>query len=151
VSVCDLYRDAILEHYRRPRNRGALERPDRRAALYNPLCGDEIAIDLRLEGDRVAACRFHGHGCSISQASASMLAERVTGERAGDALALAAHVRALLRGEAVAAEVLARLGDLAALRGVAQFPVRAKCALLAWNALERALRGEVGRAVFRDA
>jgi nitrogen fixation NifU-like protein len=141
VSIDELYQALILDHYRRPRNRGPLAGAERAAELYNPLCGDEIGVEVRFEGDRIAECRFHGQGCSISQASASMMTERVCGLRSEEALGLVARVRAMMRGEPAE-----DLGELAALRGVIEFPVRIKCATLAWSALEAALEGRTGKA-----
>jgi nitrogen fixation NifU-like protein len=152
-GAAELYQELILDHYRRPRNRGRIlggpQEPGevRTAELANPLCGDEVALTVLLSDGRVADCRFEGVGCAISMASASMLTERVKGLAAAEAVDLAAKVRALARGEgggddggepdgAAAPE---RLGPLAALAGVARFPVRVRCALLAWDALERAL------------
>lgn len=130
----DLYREIILDHYRSPRHKGRVEDPDISARGYNPLCGDDIEITLRLDGGRIKAVAFDGHGCSISQASASMLTEAVSGKPLAEALELAASVRAMFTGEA---EVdLESLGDLEALQGVNRYPVRIKCATLAWNALQ---------------
>ena len=129
----DLYREIILDHYRSPRHKGRVEDPDISARGYNPLCGDDIEITLRLDGDRIDEVAFDGHGCSISQASASMLTEAVAGKRLGDALELAASVRAMFTGGEIDLE---SLGDLEALQGVNRYPVRIKCATLAWNALQ---------------
>ena len=130
----DLYREIILDHYRTPRHKGRVEDPDITARGYNPLCGDDIEITVRLNEGRIDAVAFDGHGCSISQASASMLTEAVTGKQLSEALDLATSVRAMFTGEA---EVDPEsLGDLEALQGVKRYPVRIKCATLAWNALQ---------------
>lgn len=130
----DLYREIILDHYRSPRHKGRIEDPDISARGYNPLCGDDIEITVRLDNGRIEAVAFNGHGCSISQASASMLTEAVTGKQLTEALDLAASVRAMFTGET---EIdLESLGDLEALQGVNKYPVRIKCATLAWNALQ---------------
>ncbi len=134
-----LYQQLILEHYRRPRNRGTLEAPDVEVRMNNPTCGDEIVLQLRLRDGVVESVRFAGQGCSISQASASMMAQRLEGKRLEEADALAARFREMLHGSAEAAGDKA-LGDLRALAGVARFPVRVRCAMLAWNALEEAER-----------
>ncbi len=149
MGLEDLYQELILDHYRRPRNRGALGAEGggvvRSAALVNPLCGDEIAVALRLvePGGRIADCRFEGVGCSYSIASASLMTERLKGRTIGDARELVREFKAMMRGEGSAdyAEPPqgSRLGDLVALRGVVQFPVRIKCATLAWDALDHAL------------
>ena len=130
----DLYREIILDHYRSPRHKGRIEDPDISARGYNPLCGDDIEITVRLKDGRIDAVAFDGHGCSISQASASMLTEAVIGKPLEDALELAASVRAMFTGEAKLD--LDSLGDLEALQGVNRFPVRIKCATLPWNALQ---------------
>lgn len=143
MSLEALYQEVIMEHYRRPRNRGELPNPSVSVQLDNPLCGDEITLELLLEGGRVADARFRGRGCSISQASASMMTEAVKGKTVEEAEALVSQVHRMLKGDASAAE---GLGDLEALQGVAKFPVRIKCALLAWEALDKGLhrRSEEG-------
>jgi nitrogen fixation NifU-like protein len=139
----DLYREVILEHYRSPRNRGRLDGPDTVGVqLQNPTCGDEIELYLALRGGRVQDARFTGRGCSISMASASMMTEALKGRSVEEAVALSRAFKAMLRGEPPDAG----LGDLVALAGVAQFPVRVKCATLAWNAMLRALDGGAGPA-----
>jgi nitrogen fixation protein NifU and related proteins len=137
MDLNSLYQELILQHYRKPRNRGSLEAPDAEIHMNNPVCGDEIVLHLRLSGDRIEAVRFQGQGCSISQASASMMAQQVEGKSVPEARALAARFLEMMHGSAEAARDRA-LGDLRALAGVAKFPVRVKCALLAWNALEEA-------------
>ena len=134
-----LYQELILDHYRRPRNKGALEQPTHTIALNNPLCGDEIDLQLRVEGDVIQDVRFIGRGCSISQAAASMMTQIVKQKSLVDALALADRVGEMMRGDESAAKDKA-LGDLRALAGVAKFPVRVKCALLPWNALRDAVK-----------
>ena len=134
-----LYQELILDHYRRPRNKGVLEQPTHTIALNNPLCGDEIDLQLRLEGDVIKDVRFIGRGCSISQAAASMMTQIVKEKRLGDALALADRMSAMMHGDQSAAQDKA-LGDLRALAGVAKFPIRVKCALLPWNALRDAVK-----------
>jgi nitrogen fixation protein NifU and related proteins len=127
----DLYREIILDHYRNPRHKAAVERADRSVDASNPLCGDEIDLSFRLQHGSIEAIGFQGRGCSISQASASMLCETVTGMAVDRAAELAEHFRAMLQGDPVSDD----LGDLEALRGVRAYPVRVKCATLAWNAL----------------
>lgn len=135
----DLYREIILDHYKSPKNKGAVDRPDIRAAGKNPLCGDELELTVRLVGDQIDDIKFTGHGCSISQASASILTQQVKGKRLSEAGALVQLVRDMLKGSrAVEPE---ELGDLEALQGVRQFPVRIKCAALAWNALQVGIEG----------
>lgn len=142
----DLYQQLILDHYRKPRNRGALAGADRTVELKNPLCGDEIGVDLKLDGDRIADVRFHGHGCSISQSSASMMTELLKGKTAAQAQELVALFKRMMRNEAGTPDELGeRLGDVVALHGVPRkFAQRIKCATLAWNALQMALEGKTG-------
>ncbi len=134
-----LYQELILDHYRRPRNKGVLEQPTHAIVLNNPLCGDEIELQLRMDGDVIKEVRFIGRGCSISQAAASMMTQIVKDKRLADALALADRMSAMMHGDESAAADKG-LGDLRALAGVAKFPVRIKCALLPWNALKDAVK-----------
>ncbi|CAN5341361.1 SUF system NifU family Fe-S cluster assembly protein [soil metagenome] len=136
-----LYQEVILQHYRKPRNRGEMEDADAEISINNPTCGDEITLQLKLDDDRIADVRFRGHGCSISQASASMMSERLKGASLADAAALQARFTEMLHGDAEAARDKS-LGDLRSLAGVSRFPVRIRCALLAWEALQRAGAGE---------
>ena len=138
--LASLYQELILEHYKHPRNKGALEDADLRAHLNNPTCGDEIWLMLKLDGDRIGEVRFVGEGCSISQAAASMMTQLLTGKSRADAERLAQKFTALMHGDASVAKDK-ELGDLRALAGVAKFPVRVKCALLAFNALDEAFKG----------
>lgn len=132
----DLARETILDHYRRPRRRGELPGASVHVEGVNPVCGDEITLDLAFEGDRLKDLRFGGQGCSISQASASMMAERV----AGADLEEVRRVHQAFRGMLVdGAPPPSDLGDLESLAGVANYPVRVKCALLCWNVLQQGL------------
>ncbi|WP_324717911.1 SUF system NifU family Fe-S cluster assembly protein [Carboxydochorda subterranea] len=133
----DLYREVILDHYRAPRNKGSLEHADASCHLHNPLCGDDITLALAVEGDVIRDARFVGQGCSISQASASMMTEAIKGKTVAEARELIDRFSRLMRGEIAPGE--ADLGDLEALSGVSRFPVRVKCALLAWEALDKDL------------
>lgn len=139
-SLNTLYQEVILDHYRRPRNKGVLETATHSITMNNPLCGDVIELMLRLEGDRIEEARFAGRGCSISQASASMLTGRVTGKSLEEATAIAASFTQLLHGDESLLDDDS-LGDLRALAGVSKFPVRIKCALLGWNCLEELTSG----------
>jgi len=138
-GLAELYQELILDHYRRPRNHGSLEAHTRRVALANPTCGDELELDLLLDGETIADVRFSGHGCSISQASASMMTQLIKGRKLEDARALAVRFSEMMRGSAEAARDKS-LGEARALAGVAKFPVRIKCALLGWNALEESTK-----------
>ena len=129
-----LYQELILDHYRRPRNKGAIERPDAEGAVANPLCGDALSVTVAIDGDRVRAARFAGHGCSISQASASMMTQLVRGKTLAEVAALRRRFSQLLAGDAEAAADPA-LGDARALAGVARYPTRHKCASMGWEAL----------------
>ena len=139
AGLADLYQELILDHYRRPRNRGSLEAYTRRVALANPTCGDELELDLLLDGETIADVRFSGRGCSISQASASMMTQLIKGKKVAEARTLAVRFSQMLHGSAEAARDKS-LGEARALAGVAKFPVRVKCALLGWNALEESTK-----------
>lgn len=146
MSLDDLYRDVILDHYRSPRNRGTLEDADAHAEGFNPLCGDQVSIDLRFDGDTVSAVAISGQGCSISQSSASMMSEAIVGRTRDDIRELVSRFKGMMSIEDGVDPGLdperpgAVLGDLEALQGVKQFPVRIKCANLAWTTLEEALQ-----------
>ena len=138
ARLAALYQELILDHYRRPRNKGRLDAPDAAVVLRNPVCGDEIELQLAFDGDRVREARFVGQGCSISQASASMMTQLVKGKTVEEVRAVKERFRQMILGDREAATD-ATLGDLRALSGVFRFPIRVKCALLAWNALDQGL------------
>jgi len=138
AEIAALYQEMILDHYRRPRNKGALENADASVEMKNPLCGDEITLQVAFGDDGVSDLKFSGRGCSISQASASMMTQLVKGKSAEEIEALRKRFRELVLGDQTAVND-EQLGALRALSGVARFPARVKCALLAWNALETAL------------
>ncbi|MBE3551484.1 MAG: SUF system NifU family Fe-S cluster assembly protein [Kyrpidia tusciae] len=142
MQLDDLYRQVIMDHYQHPRNRGQLEGDAVSVHLHNPTCGDDVTLQLAVDGDVVRDVRFQGVGCSISIASASMMTEAIRGKKLDDALALSDSFHRMIRGEETDSE---GLGDLEALQGVSKFPARVKCALLAWNALERAAEIEKNR------
>ena len=135
MSVEDLYREIILDHYRSPRNKRRGVEGAIAVKHDNPLCGDELHLAVDVRNGELADVAFDGKGCSISQASASMMTEAVQGKTVKDALGLTETIRLMMHGESPAED----LGDLMALEGVAKFPVRVKCALLAWMALKDAL------------
>lgn len=138
APLTSLYQELILEHYRHPRNKGVLSDHTTEAHVSNPVCGDEVRIQIRLRGDRIEEIAFEGQGCSISQASASMMTALVKGRERGEALDLAdLFTDMMLGGERAAPHQ--SLGDLRALEGVSKFPVRIRCALLAFDALRAAL------------
>ena len=143
VSLEDLYKEVILDHYRDPRNKGRLDPHDVALERNNPLCGDEIELFLKFEGDDVQGIAFEGKGCSISQASASMMTEKVKGLSTEDAQALAGSIKRMMAGEEEGDPKV--LEDLVSLKGVVKYPVRIKCALRGWNTLVEALE-EAGKA-----
>lgn len=142
----DLYQQVILDHYRAPRNFGSLEPVSACAEGYNPLCGDKVKIYLRIDGDRVDGVTFEGVGCAISTASASLMTEAVRGLERPQAEALIASFLALMTGDGNGAAGV-DLGKLEVLSGVKDYPVRIKCATLAWHALRAALEGGDSEAV----
>lgn len=139
ANIQAMYQELILDHYRRPRNKGELEGEHKTIAMKNPLCGDEVYLHLSLDGERVSDISFTGRGCSISQAAASMITQAVKGKTADEAEALGERYREMIMGDAAAAQDKS-LGQLRALSGVSKFPARVRCALLAWNALEEGLK-----------
>jgi nitrogen fixation NifU-like protein len=139
AQIGALYQEMILDHYRRPRNKGEIENPDETIVMKNPLCGDEITVQVRYDDDTVADVGFIGRGCSISQASASMMTQLIKGKKRDEIEGLRSRFREMVMGDESAQEDKS-LGSLRALGGVARFPARVKCALLAWNALEEGLK-----------
>ncbi len=137
LSLEELYKEVILDHYRAPRNKGRLDPHDVALERNNPLCGDEIELFLKFEGDDLQGIAFDGKGCSISQASASMMTEKVKGLSTADARAVAESIKRMMAGEEEGDEK--ELEDLVSLKGVTKYPVRIKCALLGWNTLVEAL------------
>jgi nitrogen fixation NifU-like protein len=153
VALQDLYREVILDHYKNPRNQGHLPSADASAQGVNPLCGDEINIELGFEGDTVADVAIDGQGCSISQASASMMSEAIKGKSRAEIEEITSKFRAMMsldEGEELTLDPDrpgALLGDIEALQGVRQYPVRIKCASLSWTTLLEALKGETDATV----
>ena len=145
-----LYAEVILDHNRSPRNWGELPNATRRIEGQNPLCGDRLTLWLDLDGDRIRDVRFVGEGCAISKASASMMTQAVKGKTREEAEVLFEQFHALVTGRSPRAEGQGpraeepSLGSLRAFGGVSRFPVRVKCASLAWHALKGALQGETG-------
>ncbi|HKZ49165.1 MAG TPA: SUF system NifU family Fe-S cluster assembly protein [Thermoplasmata archaeon] len=138
-TAVDLYQEVILDHSRKPRN---FHRPDgttQEAKGHNPLCGDAYAVYLRLEGDRIADVGFEGQGCAISKASASLMTAAVKGRTRAEAEALFETFHRMVKGEAMDEAALQEMGKLRVLQGVSEFPVRVKCASLAWHTLKAAL------------
>ena len=139
MALDDLYREVILDHYRNPRNRAEIDAPDHQAEGVNPLCGDEVVVELRMDDGRVEAISVRGHGCSISQSSGSMMAAAIEGRTRDEISDLAKQFRAMFAGDDGPDEPQRELGDLAALQGVRRYPVRVKCATLPWATLDEAL------------
>jgi nitrogen fixation NifU-like protein len=141
----DLYREVILDHYRTPRNKGELPPPATCTEGTNPLCGDEIRLFLDVTDGVIRDVRFSGHGCSISQSSASMMTAAVKGKSVADVRGLVHRFKEMMSIEESAEESPApvgSMGDMEALRGVVKYPVRIKCAVLGWNTLLEALGGD---------
>ena len=146
IALSSLYQQLILEHYRKPRNKGALPEATVVVHMNNPVCGDDIQLHLQVdENERVSAATFLGHGCSISQASVSMMTVRLKGKTLDQALALAERFTEMMHGSREAARDR-ELGELRALQGVSKFPVRIKCALLGFDALQEAAKRVRGQA-----
>ncbi len=141
ASLTSLYQELILEHYRNPRNKGELADHTAEARVANPVCGDELSVQICLNGERIEEIAFEGQGCSISQASMSMMTELVKGGERSEAIRLANLFTDMMHGSEGASSDRS-LGDLRALQGVSKFPVRIRCALLAFDALRNALATE---------
>lgn len=133
----ELYQEIVIDHNRRPRNFGLLERPAKKLDGYNPVCGDKLQLSLRIDGDSISDVKFCGEGCAISVASASLMTEAVKGHSIAEAKATMAEFIDMIIGSG---DVVAS-GKLAVLRGVRDFPGRVKCATLAWHTLESLLNG----------
>jgi len=141
VELRELYQEVILDHNRRPRNRGKLEEPTGFAEGHNPLCGDHIKVYLHMDGDRVADVSFEGSGCAISTASASLMTEAIKGKTLDEVEAVFREFQSMVTATGEAEEH-PDLGDLEVLGGVREYPVRIKCATLPWHTLKAALKGE---------
>ena len=139
-ELSDLYQDVILDHSRHPRNRRPMPDADRQAQGYNPLCGDEVTVYLKLAGDDLADVSFTGRGCAICTATASIMTETTRGNKQAAALAMFEKFHDLLTHAGT--EPTEELGELAALTGVRRFPMRVKCATLPWHTLRAALLSE---------
>jgi nitrogen fixation NifU-like protein len=140
VALDEIYKEVILDHYKNPRNKREMPDAELTCSKNNPLCGDEITVFVHREDGKVLDVSFVGQGCSISQSSASMMTEAVTGKTVEEVEALTADVRSMLSGELEPDEEA--FGELVALKGVVRYPVRVKCAVLAWDVLREALAGE---------
>jgi nitrogen fixation NifU-like protein len=137
LDLQDLYQELILDHGRKPRNFGPLENATHEAEGYNPFCGDQVKVQMRVGGDMIESIQFSGQGCAISQASASLMTQAVKGKSVEDAENLFARFHAAAMGESDDLD----LGGLECLCGVKNYPNRVKCATLAWHAMAEALKG----------
>jgi len=135
-----LYQEVILDHNRKPRNFREIEGADRRVEGRNPLCGDQVTVWLKLDGDHVADVSFKGTGCAVSKSSASLMTSAVKGKSKAETQQLFDKFHHMITGKMTDAE-RGQMGSLAALGGVSKFPLRVKCASLAWHALKSALDG----------
>jgi nitrogen fixation NifU-like protein len=144
MALEELYREVILDHYRNPRNRLPLAQPDVEAEGVNPLCGDEVKVELRFDDGTVSQVSVRGHGCSISQSSGSMMGEAIKGMSREGVVELAARFQAMLTEaddpeQQPPSEPGSVMGELDALQGVRRYPVRIKCASLPWTTLVQAV------------
>jgi nitrogen fixation NifU-like protein len=135
----ELYQEVILDHNKRPRNFGPLPEATSQAEGYNPLCGDKVSVFVTLQGDRIQDIRFTGSGCAISQASASLMTEAVKGRSVGEAKEILESFHQMVTDDACAN---CKAEELEVLAGVKEYPIRVKCATLAWHTLLSALNGE---------
>jgi nitrogen fixation NifU-like protein len=138
----ELYQEVILDHHKKPRNFRKLAEPCRHVEGYNPLCGDKVTVYLQVDGGRVKDVSFQGSGCAISTASASMMTESLKGKTVGEAQAVFRNFHQLLTGNNPTGVDEDKLGKLAVFAGVREFPMRVKCATLAWHTFSAALAGE---------
>jgi nitrogen fixation NifU-like protein len=143
LNLNSLYQQLILDHYRKPRNRGEMDDRTVEIHMANPVCGDEIKLQLRVEDGRITDAKHVGQGCSISQAAVSMMTNLIKDKELGEAEAVAQRFTEMMHGDEAAAKDKS-MGDLRALQGVAQFPVRVKCALLAFDCLQEAIKKTQG-------
>lgn len=140
-GVSELYQELILEHNRSPRNYRQMEDPTGHAEGRNPLCGDQLSVWLRLDGDVVSDASFQGSGCAISKSSASLMTAAVKGRTRAEALRMFEQFQALVTGALPPEAARDDLGKLAVFSGISEFPVRVKCATLAWHAMRAAMAG----------
>ena len=144
----ELYREVILDHFKNPTHSGELPQAQIKVDGANPLCGDELTFHLAMSNGRIQQARFHGKGCAISQAAASMFAQQLEGKTEAEVRWLIETMKALMQGREPDPAV--DLGDLEALAGVSKFPVRVKCAALSWNVVEQGLENYAQKSDVRD-
>ncbi|WP_285768265.1 Fe-S cluster assembly sulfur transfer protein SufU [Peribacillus sp. SI8-4] len=133
-----LYRQVIMDHYKKPRNKGMLEDGSMTIDMNNPTCGDRIRLTMKIEAGKVSDVKFDGDGCSISMSSASMMTQAIKGKDIQEALAMSDTFSLMIQGKEYDDSI--DLGDIEALQGVSKFPARIKCATLAWKAMEKGLK-----------
>jgi nitrogen fixation NifU-like protein len=138
-DLSDLYQEVILDHNRRPRNWGPMPDATRVAHGHNPLCGDRLTLYVKIDGDTLEAISFEGSGCAISKASASLMTDAVKGQKIDDALGLFDRVHEMLTTPSTQPVDDTRVGKMAVMSGVREFPARVKCASLAWHTLKSAI------------
>jgi len=143
-ALDSLYQEVILDHYKRPRNHGRLANANRHAEGYNPFCGDRLHVYLDVQDDVVRDVRFEASGCAISVASASLMSEALKGRTTAEVVQLFERFSKVVRGEMDVSQAGPDLGKLAVFAGVAKYPVRVKCATLAWHTVQAAIRNEGG-------
>ena len=141
-ELTELYQEIILDHNKRPRNYRGIDKATHSAEGHNPLCGDEISVSLRLNGDQIEDISFQGEGCAISKASASLMTTLIKGKSLQAAKEESSVIKQMLTSSEEPDDSLEELGDIIALSGVRRFPVRIKCATLAWHTFEAALNGK---------
>ena len=140
TDLSSLYQSIILDHNRRPKNYGALDGATSRAEGHNPLCGDEVAVELKVEGDTIADVHFTAVGCAVSRAAASIMTQAVKGKSRAEAERLFERFHDLVTGKLTLSPTDARaMGEMAAFSGVSKFPIRVKCASMPWHTLRKAL------------
>jgi nitrogen fixation NifU-like protein len=139
VALDEIYKEVILDHYKNPRNKRELRGANRSCTRNNPLCGDEITVYVAERDGQIAEIAFTGQGCSISQSSASMMTAALSGQSVDDAETMIKEFRAMMAGDAEPDED--EFGELVALKGVVKYPIRVKCAVLAWDIVQEALQG----------
>lgn len=143
IDLRELYQEVILDHNRHPRNKGVLDEPTAQAEGHNPLCGDQVTVYLKTDGEKITAVQFEGSGCAISTASASLMTEALVGKKPEEAEALFRKFQSMVSTdeETGGEDLFGEMGELAALAGVREHPVRIKCATLPWHTMHSALAG----------
>ena len=139
-ELSDLYQEVILDHSRHPHNYHAMAGATRKAEGYNPLCGDQLTLYVKLEGDKIQDISFEGNGCAISKSSASVMTDLVKGKSKAEAVALFEKFRGLVTGEATSS--MESSDKMAVFSGVSEFPTRVKCAVLSWHTLRSVLESK---------